>query len=128
MPLFHQPRKATRHSTEVTFCIFHFFLILSGRSEGSDSGQELGCRLEAFLGCVIRTETKPYPLPAGGNNSPLAFRSGLCGDGVGEGDGEDEKDRDLERNERSLSSVFGAAEGFRSPQQCTKPTTPSFGW
>lgn len=57
-------------------------------------------------------EMKPYPLPAGGNNSPLAFASGLCGDGVGEGEGEDEKDRDLERKDTSLSSGSGTAEGF----------------
>lgn len=59
-----------------------------------------------FLHGVIMTELKPYPLPAAGNNSPLAFASGLCGDGVGEGEGEDEKDRDLERKDRRMDDNF----------------------
>lgn len=68
--------------------------------------------MEPLPHCVINKEMKPYPLPAGGNNSPLAFASGLCGDGVGEGEGEDEKDRDLERKDTSLISVSGTAEAF----------------
>lgn len=93
----------------VIFCIFYFL----NRQPGQRGlTQELGYCLEPLLQRVTKTETKPYPLPAGGNNSPLAFASGLCGDGVGEGEGEDEKDRDLERKETSLSSVLGTAEGF----------------
>lgn len=68
--------------------------------------------MEPLLHCIIKTEMKPYPLPAGGNNSPLAFASGLCGDGVGEGEGEDEKDRDLGMKDISFSSVSETAEGF----------------
>lgn len=94
---FNQPCKAKHNFMQVKLCIFYFFLKLSRRSERSDTGQEFGCCLEAFLCCVIIWDMKPYPLPAGGNKSPLAFMSGLCGDGVGEGEGDDEKDRDLER-------------------------------
>lgn len=62
--------------------------------------------LEVFLHGVIMRELKSYPLPAAGNNSPLAFASGLCGDGVGEGEGEDEKDRDLSRKDRRMEDNF----------------------
>jgi len=91
----------------VIFCIFHFFLKPSTRSEGSDPGIRL--LLGDFSAPRSRTETEPYPFPAGGNNSPLAFASGLCGEGVGEAEGEDEKDRDLERKDTSLGSVPGTA-------------------